>query len=73
MFLTYTVDSIILLSFRKLKRVNLFWSNMLLANDTSGYVVLHQDVAQALHLVVGVKVMHIMVQSIHPILVDGKP
>jgi len=38
---TYTVYSIILLSLGKLKRINLFWPNMLLANNTSGYVVLH--------------------------------
>ena len=46
---------------------------MLLANDARGYVVLHQDVAEALHLVMRVKVMDIMVQSVHSILVGWKP
>ena len=51
--------------------VNLLWPNMLLPNDASSDVVLHQDVTQALHLVMGVKVVHIMVQAVHPILVHN--
>ena len=66
----YRVDGIILLSLSILKRINILRPNMLLANDAGCYVLLHQDVAEAMHLVMGVEVVHVMVQTVHPILID---
>ena len=69
---TYGVDRVVLFCLSKVEWKHFFWSNMLLTNNTSCYVVLHQDLAQALHLVMGVEMVHIMVQTIHSILVHRK-
>ena len=48
---TNRVYRIILLCLSKLKRINIFWPDMLLADYARSYVVLHQDAADAVHLV----------------------
>ena len=53
--------------------IDFLWPDVLLPNDPSADIVLHQDPANSPHLVETVVVVDLVVEAVHPILVDRQP
>ena len=53
-----------------MERVDLLGSNVFLPNDSCPHVVLHQDLAEAADLFKAVVVVDVVVEAVHPVLMD---
>ena len=70
--LTHRVDGIVLLGLGEVEGIDLLWPHVFLPNDPSVDIVLHHDPADGPHLVEAVVVVDLVVEAVHPILVDGQ-
>ena len=67
---THRVDGIVLLGLGEVEGIDLLRPDVFLTNDPSPDIVLHHDLAHRLDAVEAVVVVDLVVEAVHPVLVD---